>query len=372
MGELVDIGGGIKQFVPSTKNQSSLGQISQTLGLINLVNQLQNAPIERELKQLQKQSTNKQLMLNDLQAGRIQQQIRLDEQRARREENKSAREFLTALPALIRANPGAAQLLLQQKGGDLAATQDGTFLVGLPSMKEGKFEFKAFEITPFRVTDPEKKASIEKGFRDEWRKETKNWRVVSSNFDQMKKARLLQSGAGDLAMLRGFFLVSEPNSVVRDGEQTSVENLPSVPQRWINVWNKNLKPKAPFLDDESRQALLDAVDAKVIFERNNVLEAGKTISAGIQDLPGIDLENIISRVGGVGPVEIAEGVAQETITELTAGEKEPLTQPIEAGVAAAFEESKEGRPPRTIPPPEMTDQQIDQEFNSILGGSLFR
>lgn len=170
-------------------------------------------------------------------------------------------------------------------------------------------------VWPGMVTEGQKKAATD--LRKEWRTVNADFLDIGRGWSTMANAAKLKTGASDQALVMAFAKILDPGSVVREGEYaTTAGNAQSWFQAiYARLVGKNFEPGAPFLNDQSRQRILDTGQAlyqtalgrynnELSFYQQTATEMGldpkKVLRSYAEDAPGATTPAGPGGSGGAG------------------------------------------------------------------------
>ena len=123
--------------------------------------------------------------------------------------------------------------------------------------------------------------------------EVKDYKVVRSNFERIRKGVEMGTGAGDAAIVFGYMKMLDPTSVVREGEQASARNAAGVPETIRGLYNTLVGGGT--ISGEARNQILQAAE-KVYGESSlNIEELNKRYT-GFANNYKLDPNRIVSPV----------------------------------------------------------------------------
>ena len=313
---LLDIGGGFKVIDPSAvaTPTSPLGAAQGTLGLVNLLSQIQQAPLAS--KKLEIETALKANELLNLNTANLLQKAQLT--KALGDERRAQAQFtvnvLKGVNELFKVDPSLGAAALQQVDPDATSTvnQDGTVSIEFPSQVVKEIDGQSqvvptreklhITIDPSKVT-PEKKRDLEGQWYDRFNKNpsVQNFKVQGTFYRNMRESAELATGAGDLAIVFSFMKLLDPTSSVREGEQATVKNTPNVPDTIRNMYNKAFSTNAPVFGEKgsaARQNILNAGAVLYNNARSDVLAVGRDL-ADLASRDGLSVRNILGPVGDI-------------------------------------------------------------------------
>lgn len=310
---LVDIGGGVKMISPNAfSNQGGGGGAAETLSLMNLQNNLQNAPLERKKLEIDTALRANELMNLDVQ--NLLQKAQLvkaqgDETRA---QTKFQMDVMKGIYELYKVDVNLGEAALSQINPDASTIRnnDGTVDIEFPR-EETKIVDGEMRTVPLRdkikisidpnKLDPEKKREIEGQWYDRFQKNPsiQKYRDISPQFKNIKEQLARATAGGDISGLFLFFKILDPNSTVREGEQAQLKQAGNIPAQFINLYNRALSTNAPVFGDENSPLRKDFVKTVEILKdnsRQDAIMAGRDL-VDMSRRSGIDYRNIITPVG---------------------------------------------------------------------------
>jgi len=103
--------------------------------------------------------------------------------------------------------------------------------------------------------------NAEKDLRNEFRNESKDYKVIQSAWRSIKTSGTpspgkTATGASDMALIFGFMKLLDPGSTVREGEYATAQNAGNIPQRVIGVYNSLVAGEGK-LEEEVRKNFLE-------------------------------------------------------------------------------------------------------------------
>lgn len=276
--------------------QSPLETLSKTLSLVDLVNRVQQAPIESATKQAE-------LKLKEAEVGQIpikQLQARTDLIAKQNAELRAQSEFQTkkleAIPSIFTKSfdLGTAYLKQNFPGAEAVKKDDGEIAILMPTPNGIP---QVFELNTRRVTDPEKLLDKETGWRETWEKgDAKEYATIFSARTNIQKLADRGLGTDDVALLYNFIKVLDPNSVVKEGEiQLSREASP-LTQQYANLYKKAFTEQAPILPEATRKNIVATATTVFQTARDAAINKGKNL-ARVAKSSYLRPENVVSPVG---------------------------------------------------------------------------
>jgi hypothetical protein len=91
--------------------------------------------------------------------------------------------------------------------------------------------------SPFKIKDPEKRATIEGGARKEYVNASGDFIKVRDSYAKIQAASRDPSPAGDMGVIFNYMRLLDPGSTVREGEYATAANAGAVPDRIRNLYN---------------------------------------------------------------------------------------------------------------------------------------
>lgn len=351
MPTLKDIGGGIQVIAPSSDDaQSPMELVKSQLSLVDLANRVQAAPLDQKIKEVEFALKGNQLLNIDID----NETKRVDLISKQNDEGRKAAKFfqdsLVQLPGVLGQNFELGRAVLQKSipGSDAAQNADGTFTVAIPTPKGTR----AFTLDPKQVADPEKRATISKQFRDEWRASAKDFGVQSQYFNNMKNLATKGTSQADIGIVFSYMKLLDPGSTVREGEQATAQNAPGVTDRIRNMYNRALTEDAPLFGPAGSATRSKFIDAgKVLYDTSysNTKQTAESYR-GIIENQGLNARDALIPIGGVDFLK----------------SEQPEAPPAPPGASGRGAEPR--KPGQVAPGPKKSAL---QEFNEILGNNLF-
>ncbi|MGI9484345.1 MAG: hypothetical protein ACR2RF_00365 [Geminicoccaceae bacterium] len=87
------------------------------------------------------------------------------------------------------------------------------------------------------ATEAPKKSDIA-SFRKEFSALSRDFITARGGLEKVREAAKVDTGAGDVSLIFGFFKTIDPGSTIREGEFATAENTASVPDRVRNIYNR--------------------------------------------------------------------------------------------------------------------------------------
>lgn len=85
---------------------------------------------------------------------------------------------------------------------------------------------------------PKETFNQEDKLRDEFRNESKDWKIIDQAYSRIKASADNPSPAGDIALLFNFMKLLDPGSTVRESEYAEAANAANVPEKIRNLYNR--------------------------------------------------------------------------------------------------------------------------------------
>jgi hypothetical protein len=323
---LKDVGNGIQQFVPDG-GAAEMEQLKNTYSLVDLVNRVQQAPVEMAGKQADlalKQHQIEQLPLADLKA---RTDLLVQQNGEFRAQAKFQADAMIDIHKAFAQDFSLGEAILQKSVPGAIATQskDGIVNVAIPS---GKGRFRTIQIDPQNIADPEKRIAIQDSRRKEWEATAKPYLVVSGQFENMKKLSALGTGPADLGMVYAYNKMLDPNSAVREGEVLTAQNSPGLTESYRNLYNRALETGAPMFGgpgSAARKSFLDAAAVLKDTSKQNLIQLGQNAYNTATE-ERLNAKAILSPFGDVTYAAIT-GQGAKAIAEQGAKNQPPVTQP---------------------------------------------
>jgi len=331
MPELKDIGGGLK-IVDGSQGSDLLETAQRQLGLVDLVNRIQSAPLEQKIKQIDAALKGNELLNVDIK----NEKARVDLLSAKNDEARKALDFqmtqIKSLPTLFNTDFELGKAYAQQIGLHAAQNEDGTIRIVKPG-KNGQLESMTF--SPKKINDPEKIAQGERDLRKDWETQGKDFGIQSQFYKNMKSLAQLRSPQGDIGIIFSYMKLLDPVSSVREGEQATARNAPSVPEQVRGMYNRALTSKGAFFSDDARRGFLEAGQAIYNDSLESHYQRGKfylDMDSKRNPETNYNSKNILVPVGGIGFDQIAERFKEQEPEEVATSDRVPQqrsTQPKE-------------------------------------------
>ena len=305
--------GAIMKNAKSLGGESGLEQTKDTLSLVNIINQIQAAPLDRKTKEVDFALKGNQLLNIEVENELKRTQLF----NAKKQEERDQLTFFTnqvkELPTVLGTNFELGKMALQRllPGSEAIKNADGTVSVMMGDPQAGT-ELKTLTIDPNRVSDPKQRVELENGWRKEFDTDAKGFEVQSQYFRNLTKLASLGTAQADIGIIFSYMKLLDPNSVVREGEQATAVNSPGVPERIRNMYNRALTADAPLfgpVGSATRSKFIEA--GKVLYDNaeTDTLKTGNYYY-NLAERSGFRPENVVKPLGGL------------TIEDFKAGAKE--------------------------------------------------
>lgn len=279
MADLKDIGGGFKVVDNSDDKpgtNSALDQVQKTLGLVDLANRIQAAPVEQAIKQAELR-----LKTNDIDNLWVRNETARAQLLAQNYEivqkrNQMFLQNMNALPGAFAVNPAFGNAVLEQiMPGSKADVKDGVVSV-VGRLPDGSL--RPFSFATNTVTDPEKRQAIAQNWRKDWTQITDGFVISDENLQAIEKATPLNNGAADISIIFAYAKILDPKSVVRDGEREILVKTQSIPDDLWNSYQRATRTGGPVFTPEARQHILTAASQRVGIMRDNAITFAKGVA----------------------------------------------------------------------------------------------
>ena len=309
---LIDLGGGVKMLNPSALTSDSASAAANSLSLVNLQNQIANAPLER--KRLETEVKLKENELNQIGVRNLLERAKL--QKEVNDELRSASKFALdaykQLPDLFDVDFTVGQAALQAINPNAEAIQndDGTVTIQWPSQEMRKIEGQdqpvptteklRISINPNRLTQ-EQKISLE----NEWytrvnnSPEVKDFGEISKSYRNLKQVIEQATGQADIAAMNNFINITNPGTNLRPGQQASLEQLGGLGSAFQTMYYKAFTSNAPVFGPKGspeRKNFLNAADVLYKNAREDALSVGRN-AADVAKSQGLNPRSILRPVG---------------------------------------------------------------------------
>lgn len=352
-----DIGGGLQSLQYEQKAPSAGGQLEQAkdyLGLVDLGNRIQAAPVEQAMREAElavKENQKAQIPIQNAIAG---MQLYTAQQGEGRAQKTFFNEQVKNIHEMLGQSVEMGNAALKETFGPTAGAvknADGTIVA--------KIGNKSFVLDPEnKIADPVKRQQVTGNYRQDWVNSTKDFQLKSQAFRNLKSNVGLATGAGDVATLYNFIKIIEPGiaGAVREGEIALGQATTSMGQQFLNLYNKQVQnPNAP---------IFGASDS---LQRKNFLQTASTIESGLRqdtveqakfykyvaERNHLDPTQIVQPVGGLSYAELTgdppaddDGGASAKLTGTKSTEQSKSKggkTPIEASVVPSKKEAEAAR-----------------------------
>lgn len=269
---LVDIGGGVKIISPDALIPPVVDPIkkaTETLGLVNLIGQVKNIPLERRKLEAQTLINENDVKQIDFQNHKLRVELQNSIDQNKRETIKFFGDTIDQGLKLFQSDPTLGMTMLQKVIPNVQFIQnkDGSF-TGVTPTNDGKF--KTFLVDPNKVTDPNTRNSSEDMARKDFESqpEFQQYAVVDQYYKLAKQALEKPTGAGDVSIGYGAIKALDPTSSVMQGELANTKNTSGISQIMLNKINALQSGK--LLGPEASQTRAELVE--IIQRRNDSLQ----------------------------------------------------------------------------------------------------
>lgn len=311
---LLDMGNGVKMLNPSALVQSDQGGAQNGLATLGLVNQLQNAPLERKKLEIETALKTNDLLNLDVDNALKRAQLTKTEGEERRAQYKVFMDTAKDLPTLYRMDKSVGDTVLQQlyPGANSRLNDDGTFSVEIPNVEkkvvngvEQEVQTRSslkFSIDPDKL-EPEKKIELEGQYYDRFQKAQpiRDFQQVYPFYKNLKASADLATGPGDLALIFSYNKLLDPGGRVTEGEVMTAKNTPNLSDQVRNAYNKALTDGGPVFGEKGSSARKNFVTAGENFYQNyrsNALVIGKDM-VDFAKREKLDPRNVLTPVGDI-------------------------------------------------------------------------
>lgn len=292
-----DIGGG-NVLVDFTKGTSPLETAKDQLGLVDLANRIRIAPTEQRIKE-------QELAIKDNEARQIPIRNAILEYDRRKGQAEAAKGQMALVDNELKEINNAfsqnfeiGHLRLRSSpvfgaGAEAKQNPDGT----VTALMMGK----AYTIPgPGMVVNPELKAKLEGGFRDDFTKATGDFKVKSEAYHNVAAKIGLATGTGDIATLINLIKLEEPGAAnaVREGEALLYSGSNPLVQQWVNLgnsvkWNSEGKTLFGSATSPIRKQILKQVKGTYERVREQAISTGQTFREIVGRHKGLDARNVL-------------------------------------------------------------------------------
>jgi len=139
-----------------------------------------------------------------------------------------------------------------------------------------------------------KKIDVEGQMRDDFNRDSKNFRIRAESFNVIKGTVEDPSAAGDLSLIFSFMKLLDPNSTVRESEFANAENAGGVPTRIRARYNKVLSGQRLTKDQRNDfYKQTQNIYTSALEQQNKLINQTKEIANRYLDTYGVDWNNII-------------------------------------------------------------------------------
>jgi len=274
-----------------------LEQAQKMLGLVDLVNRVNAAPVEQAIK-------DNELKLKQNDVTQIETKNALEFQKLKSavydEERKSA-EFQNS--ALLKIREGFQQdfqmgsIMLQQAipGAFAIKKENGSVAISMPGQSP-------ISINPGDITDPKEIASQTQDRVVKWGKASERYIEIFKSGNGIKAQLGLATAAGDIAAIYLRAKQLDPGGRVTEGDYNSVINSPNVSQQLKNMLTRAVNQDGPMFGDlssPSRKAFLESSKVLVDQEKSAFLPHAKFFLEGQILGDKLDPQKIFSPAGDI-------------------------------------------------------------------------
>lgn len=144
------------------------------------------------------------------------------------------------------------------------------------------------------------------------RPEFKEYQVVSTALDKVKKAANSTTPASDMSLIFSYMKLLDPGSTVREGEYASAQNTTGIPGQILNMYNR--AEKGNFLTPQQKVDFVKAAEDAFGAHQSKFKELSGQYS-GLASKAGADPADVVLGGGSESPAP-AGGLSPEEAAEL--------------------------------------------------------
>ncbi len=357
MPTLKDLGNGFNQVgltAEDVTQQNATEQVKNQLGLADLINKLQQAPVDLEIKKIDQALKGNQLLQIDVDNEKKRVDLEAAKSTAFRDQAKFINEQIINIHKGFQQDFKVGEAMAATLGATSHDNKDGTVSVILPGNKSIQFN-------PYKISDPEKIANLEGQRRDDWQQYAKAFGTQAESFKKLESASTLGTAQGDIGMIFAYMKLLDPNSTVREGEAAQAQQAPGVPTQILNMYNRALTLDAPFFGPVGSLTRKNFIDTgKVFYDgAKEIVGAQAKAIAETAPMDNLNPKKILLPVGGVNFYDEILGQQPATTPALTNTPQPQKPGPISAGFNST------GNRPGTGTAPQPT-----KSLNDILNSNL--
>lgn len=313
--DLVDLGGGVKMIGPNALTTDPQQSLGNTLSLINLQQQIANAPLEkRKLEADTKLRENEVLNINIRNLRERADLLKAigDEERAMSNHVMTGLKQATEI-FLVAPEMGLEMYRRIDPSIDAEIGDDGTATIDMPSLKTEVVDGVERQV-PSRtkrriVFDPnklslDKRLAIEKEYNNDFQsnQDVKDFGQVSQSYKNLQSVSDQATGQGDWIMIREYANIANPGSNIRPGDSEALERVGGLPAGISSLVDRALTTNAPIFgkDKDSIERKNFKAAAKALYDnrRATVLNFGRHIVDFGRE-QGLNPKAMISPVGDI-------------------------------------------------------------------------
>jgi hypothetical protein len=244
---LVDIGNGLKQFVPD----DPVGVVQKQMDLMDLVQRRQNNQLEGAIKEATLQL--KSAEVEDLALSRAKVATDLLNSRAQLAKSQielNAGTIKSGFDALQAGQPEVAKAYFNAIGAQLMDNKaDGGYrFIGQSGM--------TLDYNPASVRGEKERREESKKLRNEYQKVADQYATVDSNYKIALKNAAMKNGSADLGLLIAIAKIYDPTSVVREGEVVMQQQFSSIADNLNRMYKRVAEGSSEGIGDQKREELI--------------------------------------------------------------------------------------------------------------------
>jgi hypothetical protein len=254
-----DIGGGVQILDAAGLERDAVGDLTKQLGLVDLVNKIQAAPVDLQVKKIESALKGNELLHIGVANAKAQADLVSAQNNEKRAQAKFEGDALQSVHQAFAQDYDLGVAVLQQTipGAMAKKKPDGTVAIAFPT-RQG---FKTFGIDPQNIADPKERASIEGQQRQEWLKASDEFNQVNRQYNSMQELSKLGTGQADIGIVYAYNKILDPGSRVTQGEVMTAQSAPNLPTEIMNRYNRALKDGGPIFGDIGSRTRADFVGA---------------------------------------------------------------------------------------------------------------
>lgn len=158
--------------------------------------------------------------------------------------------------------------------------------------------------------DPEltlEQSKHEQSLRKEFTTLSSDMRTINDSIGKLRTAQKLDSGAGDIAMVYSYMKMLDPNSVVREGEYATAEQVGGAGEKLLGIYNKLISGQR--LTPVQRKEFIDAGEG-LAAEKSTRFSKLRSQYEDVAKKAGADPSRILLDEGKTPPPQQGDGPVQ--------------------------------------------------------------